>query len=144
MCLKNKLQFLQSIWRQRITQGHTSFDQKIYQKVKIVAGGEGTCEVEFQVDEEHTNPAGLLHGGFSACLIDSVSTLALLTHPRQVPGVSVNLNITYLKAAKIGDNILVKAATDKVGKNLAFLNVQIVNKQSGAILAQGSHTKYLV
>ena len=43
----------------------------------------------------------------------------------------------YLKAAKIGDNILVKAATDKVGKNLAFLNVQIVNKQSGAILAQG-------
>jgi hypothetical protein len=42
-----------------------------------------------------------------------------------------------LKAAKIGDNILVKAATDKVGKNLAFLNVQIVNKQSGAILAQG-------
>lgn len=44
----------------------------------------------------------------------------------------------YLNAAKIGDHILVKAATDKVGKNLAFLNVQIINKQSGAILAQGS------
>jgi acyl-CoA thioesterase FadM len=43
-----------------------------------------------------------------------------------------------LKAAKIGDNILVKAVTDRVGKNLAFLNVQIVNKQSGAILVQGS------
>jgi hypothetical protein len=33
MCLKNKLQFLQSIWLQRVTQGHKSFDQKIYQKV---------------------------------------------------------------------------------------------------------------
>jgi acyl-coenzyme A thioesterase PaaI-like protein len=35
----------------------------------------------------------LLHGGFSACLVDSVSTMALISHPRQVPGVSVNLNV---------------------------------------------------
>lgn len=66
----------------------------IFWKVKIVGGGEGTCEAEFCVEKEHTNVAGLLHGGFSACLVDSVSTMALLSHPRQVPGVSVNLNVT--------------------------------------------------
>ncbi|KAI9563998.1 hypothetical protein GHT06_007736 [Daphnia sinensis] len=93
MCQKNTLQLLRNIWLQRVKSGK-GFDQKIYQKLQIVAGGEGTCEVEFQVEDEHTNPAGLLHGGFSACLVDSVSTLALLTHPRQVPGVSVNLNMT--------------------------------------------------
>ena len=43
-----------------------------------------------------------------------------------------------MKGAKVGDNILVKATTEKVGKNLAFLNVQIVNKESGAVLAQGT------
>ena len=63
-------------------------------QVKIVGGGEGTCEAEFCVEKEHTNVGGLLHGGFSACLVDSVSTMALLSHSRQVPGVSVNLNVT--------------------------------------------------
>ena len=63
-------------------------------QVKIVGGGEGTCEAEFCVEKEHTNVRGLLHGGFSACLVDSVSTMALLSHSRQVPGVSVNLNVT--------------------------------------------------
>lgn len=62
---------------------------------------------------------------------------SLHTGPPSLFMIDILLLARYLKAAKIGDNILVKAATDKVGKNLAFLNVQIVNKQSGAILAQG-------
>lgn len=49
----------------------------------------------------------------------------------------LNLFNRYLKGAKVGDNILVKATTEKVGKNLAFLNVQVVNKESGSVLAQG-------
>ena len=63
-------------------------------KVKIVRAGNGKCEAEFQVEKEHTNQGGLLHGGFSACLVDSISTMALLTDPRQVPGVSLNINMT--------------------------------------------------
>lgn len=43
-----------------------------------------------------------------------------------------------MKGARIGDTVLVKAATDKVGKSLAFLNVQIVNKENGSVLVQGS------
>lgn len=59
-----------------------------------MAGGEGTCEAEFKVEPEHANIAGILHGGFSASLVDTISTMALLTHPRQTPGVSVNMNLT--------------------------------------------------
>ena len=120
MCVKSKLHLLQNLWQQRSKA--LGFDYLIYQKVyylehciiiektrdlenipvdlfillqvKIVGGGEGTCEAEFCVEKEHTNVGGLLHGGFSACLVDSVSTMALLSHSRQVPGVSVNLNVT--------------------------------------------------
>lgn len=46
-----------------------------------------------------------------------------------------------MKGAKVGDNILVKATTDRVGKNLAFLSVQIVNKDTGDVLAQGNTHK---
>lgn len=54
----------------------------------------------------------------------------------------MNLFERYLKGAKLGDNILVKATTEKVGRNLAFLNVQIVNKESGAVLAQGIYVAF--
>jgi acyl-coenzyme A thioesterase 13 len=53
-------------------------------------------------------------------------------------------SIRYLKAAKVGQNVLVKAAADKIGKNVAFLSVKIVDKGSGDVLVEGKHTKYIV
>jgi len=50
----------------------------------------------------------------------------------------------YLKGAQIGEEILVKAHTDRVAKKLAFLSVQIINKETGDLIALGSHTKYLL
>ena len=49
----------------------------------------------------------------------------------------------YLKAGKIGDEIVIEASTSKVGKTLAFLTVDIRNKATGDLIAQGTHTKYL-
>ena len=53
-------------------------------------------------------------------------------------------SLRYLKAAKVGQNVLVKAAADKIGKNVAFLSVKIVDKSSGDVLVEGKHTKYIV
>lgn len=49
----------------------------------------------------------------------------------------------YLKAAKTGEEILINAETLKVGKTLAFLTVDVTNKESGELIAQGTHTKYV-
>lgn len=37
---------------------------------------------------------GYLHGGFSASIVDMVSSMALLTHPKHNAGVSVNLSVS--------------------------------------------------
>ena len=42
-------------------------------------GDIGRCVVALVIDEEHTNLGGTLHGGFSALLVDNISTLALTT-----------------------------------------------------------------
>ncbi len=55
---------------------------------------EGRCIVEFEVEEKHENPAGTLHGGLTASLLDMVTTCALLATPRAHPGVSVDLNVS--------------------------------------------------
>lgn len=49
----------------------------------------------------------------------------------------------YLRAANIGDEILVQANTVKSGKTLAFLEVTIRNKTTNDVLIKGTHTKFV-
>ena len=86
---------------------------------------------------------GTLHGGFSAHLVDSMTTLALLTMGEESrPGVSVDMNLTYMKPARIGEEITIEARTLRTGKTLAFLECEIRNKHQ-ALLVKGSHTKFV-
>ncbi|KAL1501409.1 hypothetical protein ABEB36_006733 [Hypothenemus hampei] len=119
--------------------------EHILNKLNIKSIGNGKCVAELKVEEEHTNIMGGLHGGFSATLVDSVSSYALATHHQvNAPHVSVHINTEYVKGAKINDEIEIEANTVKVGKSLAFLEVFIREKQSGALLVKGSHTKFLL
>lgn len=63
-------------------------------QVNITNIGDGTCKAEFKVMPEHTNKAGGLHGGFTATLVDSITTAALAAKDGTF-GVTVNLNIKY-------------------------------------------------
>ncbi|KAJ3641238.1 hypothetical protein Zmor_027753 [Zophobas morio] len=119
-----------------------NFD-KVLEKVTILALSDGKCSAEVKVDESHTNPMGGLHGGFSATLVDCISTYALMTQVA-APNVSVDIHMSYLKGAKIGDEILVDANVIKKGKTLAFLDVVIKNKSNGDVLVKGSHTKFIM
>ncbi|XP_060525279.1 putative esterase F42H10.6 [Cylas formicarius] len=125
-----------------LLKGTKRFDQ-VLNKVKILKLEQGKCEAELTLDEEHTNIYGGLHGGLSATLVDSISSYALMSHEHgQMPNVSINLNIEFLKAAKLGDNIKIIAETLRVGRTIASLEVLIKN-ESGDLLVKGSHTKFL-
>lgn len=49
-----------------------------------------------------------------------------------------------MKAANLGDEILIDAKTMRAGKNLAYLRVEVKNKQTGDLLAQALHTRFLL
>ncbi|XP_006134060.1 acyl-coenzyme A thioesterase 13 isoform X1 [Pelodiscus sinensis] len=119
-----------------------NFD-RVLSKMTVLSATPGKVVCEMKVEEEHTNRAGTLHGGLTATLVDVVSTAALLYTERGMPGVSVDMNITYMSAAKLGEEILITAQILKQGRNLAFANVDVTNKGTGKLLAQGRHTKYL-
>lgn len=124
-----------------ICSGGKSYDSWI--QLNFLSGGDGQCTAEMRVAEEHLNRMGTMHGGCTASLVDIVSTLALMTLQRSVPGVSVDLNVSYMKAAKLGEDILIDARTLKAGKMLAFLDVVIKNKADGSVIATGKHTKFI-
>lgn len=95
--------------------------------------------------QEHTNRGGSLHGGFTATLVDQMSTLALLTHADEnlAAGVSVELNVSFLAAANVGDLILIEASTLRKGRNLAYLNVDIMKKDGRKLIAKATHVKFI-
>ena len=118
----------------------------VIKKAKIIKAENGVCIAEMKVEEEHSNPMGGLHGGLIATLVDSITSYAIITHKsvQGVPSVSVDIHLSYLKAAKIGDEILINASTVRTGRTLGFLECTITNKATGDIIAKGSHTKFLL
>ncbi|XP_053252738.1 acyl-coenzyme A thioesterase 13 [Podarcis raffonei] len=116
---------------------------RVLNKMTVLSASPGKVVCEMKVEEEHTNRGGTLHGGLTATLVDVVSTAALLHTERAAPGVSVDMNITYMSAAKMGDEIQITAEILKQGRTLAFANVDLRNKATGKLIAQGRHTKYL-
>ncbi|KAL5015844.1 hypothetical protein ScPMuIL_005433 [Solemya velum] len=136
---KNALQLL----RQIVQHGtHSPGFEECLRKIRVLSGGNGSCVCELTLTEEHQNRGGTLHGGLTATLVDAVSTWALLTTDRGQPGVSVDLSVSYMKAVKVGEDIIIDAKTLRQGKTLSFLTVDITNK-NGALLAQGKHTKFV-
>lgn len=65
-------------------------------------------------------------------------------------GVSVDIHATYVGAAKEGDLLIIRGKSNKVGRNLAFIDVQILGRKPGAtddtddrVVCSGTHTKYV-
>lgn len=63
-------------------------------QVELISAGNGCCKCKLTVSEEHTNTGGTLHGGMTATMVDTISTMALLTTKPYSPGVSVDLSVS--------------------------------------------------
>lgn len=62
-------------------------------QVQVVSSSPGQCVCEITVEESHLNIGGTLHGGVTATLVDTISTLAIAAADSD-PGVSVDMNIS--------------------------------------------------
>ncbi|XP_022602958.1 acyl-coenzyme A thioesterase 13 [Seriola lalandi dorsalis] len=116
---------------------------RVLSKVDVLSASPGKVVCEMRVEEEHTNRGGTLHGGLTATLVDVISTMAIMYSERGAPGVSVDMNITYMNAAKMGEDVVITAQVLKQGRTLAFATVDLTNKVTGKLIAQGRHTKHL-
>ncbi|CAB1457016.1 unnamed protein product [Pleuronectes platessa] len=117
--------------------------EKVLSKVDILSASPGKVVCEMRVEEEHINRGGTLHGGLTATLVDVISTLAIMNSEGGSPGVSVDMNITYMNGAKLGEDVVITAQVLKQGRTLAFATVDLINKANGKPIAQGRHTKHL-
>lgn len=66
-----------------------------------------------------------------------------MTKEDSVPGVSVDIHVSYLKSAKAGDVVVIEADTIRKGNKLAFLECVLTHKKDGSVIAKGAHTKFV-
>lgn len=109
-----------------------------FHKLKAVASSPGECHFEMLVEKEHLNRGGTMHGGCTATLLD-ITTIMTVGRSAlgELPAVSVDLSISYLKAVKLGDEITIDTKTVKEGKTMVVVEAIMSKKDDGSLLAIG-------
>jgi acyl-coenzyme A thioesterase 13 len=82
----------------------------------------------------------------SAALVDWSGGLAIATHGLEKTGASIDIHVSYIGTAQVGETIEVEAIANKVGRSIAFTTIrisQLVDGKPGPIVATASHTKYI-
>ncbi|MGZ4670411.1 MAG: PaaI family thioesterase [Blastococcus sp.] len=102
---------------------------------EVEATGEGTARVRFEAREEHLNPAGTLHGGVLATLVDSAMGMAVrsATGAHDVPATS-QLTVTYLRPGKPGP-LEVAAQVRTQGEHLTVCDADVEQAGRGLVHA---------
>ena len=96
-------------------------------------------EYEFKsiINENHLNAAGITHGGYLSALIDAGAGTAAHRAADNAPCVTISLDIKFIGASKIGDEIIGYTKILKKTKTLIFLfcelksNDKIITSASG-------------
>ena len=114
--------------------------------IQIESATKGTVVASLKVLPIHTNSKGTLHGTVSACLVDWAGGMAIASEGVDRTGVSTDIHVTYLAAAREGDSLEIESDVSKLGSTLAFTTVRIRKIAGDGLkipVANGSHTKYV-
>jgi acyl-coenzyme A thioesterase 13 len=119
----------------------------LLQDADIVSATKGIATARLTLSKNHVNSRGTIHGAVSATIVDWASGLAISSHGLEKTGASVDIHVTYIGTAQVGETIEIEATADKVGRNMAFTSIRIyklVDGKPGPMIATASHTKFIV
>ena len=96
-------------------------------------------EYEFKstIDENHLNAAGITHGGYLSALVDAGAGTAAHRSADNAPCVTISLDLKFIGASKVDDEIIGHVKILKKTKTLIFLfcelkcNDKIITSASG-------------
>ena len=96
-------------------------------------------EYEFKttINENHLNAAGITHGGFICSLVDAGAGTAAHRCAEQAPCVTISLDLKFIAATKIGDEIVGFTKILKKTKSMVFLICHLKSKDKITASASG-------
>lgn len=106
--------------------------------------GEGTGSLRIVLEDQHLRVGAIMHGGVAAALLDTALGLAAATRaPKQHDVVTAQLNINYVKAARIGEELIGAGEVVHSGRRTCVARADIRTAR-GDLVATGSGTLLFV
>ena len=103
--------------------------------------GDGVIAFSMRAQEWMCNPAGVLHGGMAATILDTVLTLAIVTKiPHGKSAQTIDMNIHYVRPIlPTGEKIVAEGKAVHVGATIGTAEGRIHNA-AGKLVAHGTAT----
>ncbi|MBC9225173.1 hotdog fold thioesterase [Aeromicrobium sp. 636] len=98
---------------------------------------DGQATLTMDADERHLNPAGTVHGGMLATLVDTTMGAAILSVVEDETPATSQLTVTYLRPGKPGP-LTVTATVRKRGDRLTICEAEV--EQDGKSLVHALAT----
>ena len=96
-------------------------------------------EFEFKatIKENHLNAAGITHGGFIAAFVDAGAGTAAHRSADQNPCVTISLELKFISAVKLGQELVGKTKIQKKTKSMIFLTCKLTTEDKIVATASG-------
>lgn len=100
---------------------------------RIVSCNPGAMEVRFVTRPEMANPAGLLHGGMQAAMMDDVIGMTSATLEEEGFMLSIDLHVNYLGKIEVGQSVLARARFVRQGRRVAHAVCELLDEQGKVV-----------
>ena len=97
---------------------------------------ENEYQFKTTITENHLNAAGITHGGFIATVIDAGAGTAAHRAADGSPCVTISLELKFISAVKLGQELIGTTKIQKKTKSMVFLTCEL--KASDKIVATAS------
>ena len=96
-------------------------------------------EYEFKttINQNHLNAAGITHGGFIAAVVDAGAGTAAHRAADKNPCVTISLELKFISAVKLGQELFGKVKIQKKTKSMVFLTCELTTANKIAATASG-------
>ena len=98
---------------------------------------ENEYEFKATIKENHLNAAGITHGGFIAAFVDAGAGTAAHKSADQNPCVTISLELKFISAVKLGQELVGKTKIQKKTKSMVFLTCKLTAEDKTVATASG-------
>jgi uncharacterized protein (TIGR00369 family) len=106
---------------------------------------DGSVAFSMHAEEWMCNPAGVIHGGMTATLLDTVLTLAVMTKiPAGSSAQTIDMNVHYVRPVlPTGEKIVAEGTAVHVGSTIGTAEGRVHNA-AGKLIAHGTATLAII
>ena len=106
---------------------------------------EGYVRLSVRLEERHTNPNGVMHGGVITTLMDEalggvIASVRGMEAMWAAPHATVDMNVSFLSGARPGDDVIVEGRVLKIGRSVAFGEAEARRRGEDTLIAKGRFT----